>query len=238
MGSLTEAPGPRQRRLREFWAGARAELPLIVGVFPFGMIYGVVAVSAGMPTGAAQAMSAIVFAGSAQFATAQLVAGGVPTLVLVMTIFILNLRHALYSASIAPYTKHLSGWWKAGLSYLLTDEAYAVTIGNYERDSDITNKHWYFLGAGLTLWTFWQLSTAAGILLGTVIPAAWSLDFAAALTFIAMTLPLIRDRATVAAALAAGVVAVAAYPFPYKLGLVAAAFAGILTGMLVEGRRK
>ncbi len=202
------------------------------------MIYGVVAVSAGIPASTAQAMSAIVFAGSAQFATAQLAAGGVPTLMLVMTIFILNLRHALYSASIAPYTKHLSGWWKAGLSYLLTDEAYAVSIGNYERESDITYKHWFFLGAGLTLWTFWQLSTAAGILLGTVIPAAWSLDFAAALTFIAMTLPLIRDRATLAAALAAGVVAVAAYPLPYRLGLVAAAFAGILTGMLVEGRRK
>ena len=238
MEALIDGAVSRQQRLREFWAGARAELPLIVGVFPFGMIYGVVAVSAGIPASTAQAMSAIVFAGSAQFATAQLAAGGVPTLMLVMTIFILNLRHALYSASIAPYTKHLSGWWKAGLSYLLTDEAYAVTIGNYERESDITYKHWFFLGAGLTLWTFWQLSTAAGILLGTVIPAAWSLDFAAALTFIAMTLPLIRDRATLAAALAAGVVAVAAYPLPYRLGLVAAAFAGILTGMLVEGRRK
>ena len=238
MGALTDGAISRHHRLREFWGGVRGELPLIVGVFPFGMIYGVVAVSAGIPASAAQAMSAIVFAGSAQFATAQLVAGGVPTLVLVMTIFILNLRHALYSASIAPYTKHLSGWWKAGLSYLLTDEAYAVTIGNYEREGENTYKHWFFLGAGLTLWIFWQLSTAAGILLGTVIPAEWSLDFAAALTFIAMTLPLLRDRAAVAAALAAGVVAILAFPLPYKLGLVAAAFAGIAAGLLVEGRRK
>lgn len=238
MESLIDSASPRQRRRREFWAGVRGELPLIVGVFPFGMIYGVIAIGAGLPANAAQAMSAIVFAGSAQFATAQLVAGGVPTLVLVMTIFILNLRHALYSASIAPYTKHLTGWWKAGLSYLLTDEAYAVTIGNYEREGDQTYKHWFFLGAGLTLWIFWQFSTAAGILLGAVIPAEWSLDFAAALTFIAMTLPLLRDRATVSAAIAAGVVAIVAFPLPYKLGLVAAAFAGIVTGMLAEGRRK
>lgn len=238
MNAAVEGVNPRQHMAREFWAGVRAELPLIVGVFPFGMIYGVVAISSGMPASAAQAMSSIVFAGSAQFATAQLVAGGVPTLVLVMTIFILNLRHALYSASIAPYTRHLSAAWKAGLSYLLTDEAYAVTILNYEREGDNLYRHWFFLGAGLALWTFWQISTAAGIFLGTVIPAAWSLDFAAALTFIAMTLPLLRDRATVAAALAAGVMALLAYPLPYRLGLVAAAIAGIVTGMLVEGKRR
>jgi len=90
----------------------------------------------------------------------------------------------------------------------------------------------------LTLWIFWQIITAAGIFLGTVIPSSWSLDFAAALTFIAMTIPLLRDKAAVAAAISAGLVAVIAYPLPYKLGLVAAAFAGILTGMLVEGRQR
>lgn len=226
-----------QPNTREFWAGVRAELPLILGVVPFGMIYGVVAVNAGMPASAAQAMSAVVFAGSAQFATAQLVAGGAPTLVLITTIFILNLRHALYSASIAPYTRHLSFLWKAGLSYLLTDEAYAVTILNYEEDKDTRHAHWFFLGAGLALWTSWQISTAAGILLGTVIPSSWSLDFAAALTFIAMTIPLLRDRAAVVAALAAGVVAVIAYPLPYKLGLVLAAVCGIAAGMIAEGKR-
>lgn len=228
----------RKRQSSQFWAGLRAELPLILGVFPFGMIYGVVAVNAGMPASAAQAMSAVVFAGSAQFAAAQLVAGGAPTLVLIMTIFVLNLRHALYSASVAPFTKHLSPLWKAGLSYLLTDEAYAVTILHYEEESKNDQRHWFFFGAGLTLWTFWQISTAAGIFLGTVIPSSWSLDFAAALTFIAMTIPLLRDKAAVAAAAAAGLVAIIAYPLPFKLGLVAAAFAGILTGMLVEGRAR
>lgn len=232
------ADASRQKpRSREFLAGALAELPLLVGVIPFGLIYGVVAVNAGMPAVQAQAMSAIVFAGSAQFAAAQLVAGGAPTLVLISTIFILNLRHALYSASIAPYLKGLSGLWKAGLSYLLTDEAFAVTILNYEEKSDRTYAHWFFLGAGLALWTTWQISTAAGILLGTVIPTSWSLDFAAALTFIAMTIPLLRDKAAVAAALAAGAVAVIAYPLPYKLGLVLAALTGIVVGMIAEGKR-
>ncbi len=238
MDRTAETNSLRKLQTSEFWAGVRAELPLILGVFPFGLIYGVVAINAGMPAGAAQAMSAVVFAGSAQFATAQLVSGGAPTLVLISTIFILNLRHALYSASIAPYTKHLSTLWKMGLSYLLTDEAYAVTILNYEEDGNNTHRHWFFLGAGLALWTFWQISTAAGIFLGTVIPTSWSLDFAAALTFIAMTIPLLRDRAAVLAALAAGVVAVVAYPLPYKLGLILAAFTGIVVGIIAEGKRQ
>lgn len=227
----------RQLKTREFLAGVRAELLLMVGVAPFGMIYGVVAVNAGMPVPIAQAMSAVVFAGSAQFATAQLVAGGVPTLVMIMTIFILNLRHALYSASIAPFTKHLSIGWKAGLSYLLTDEAYAVTILNYERPGDNTYRHWFFLGAGVTLWLFWQASTALGIFLGTVIPASWSLDFTLALIFIVIVVPLIRDRAALVAAVVAGVIAVLAYPLPYRLGLVIAALCGIIAGLLVEGRQ-
>lgn len=238
MDRSDETKSLRELQTSEFWAGVRAELPLILGVIPFGLIYGVVAINAGMPASAAQAMSAVVFAGSAQFATAQLVSGGAPALVLISTIFILNLRHALYSASIAPYTKHLSTLWKMGLSYLLTDEAYAVTVLNYEEGGDNTHRHWFFLGAGLALWTSWQISTAAGIFLGTVIPTSWSLDFAAALTFIAMTIPLLRDRAAVFAALAAGVVAVVAYPLPYKLGLILAAFTGIVVGMIAEGKRQ
>jgi len=227
----------RPTQSREFWAGVRAELLLMIGVVPFGMIYGVVAVNAGMPVPIAQAMSAVVFAGSAQFASAQLVAGGVPTLVMIMTIFVLNLRHALYSASIAPYTKHLSIGWKAGLSYLLTDEAYAVAILHYERPGDYRNRHWFFLGAGVTLWLFWQASTVLGIFLGTVIPTSWSLDFTLALIFIVIVVPLIRDRAALAAALVSGVVAILAYPLPYKLGLVFAAICGITAGLLVEGKK-
>jgi 4-azaleucine resistance transporter AzlC len=216
----------------------RAILPLLIGVAPFGMIYGALAVSAGMPLGAAQAMSAVVFAGSSQFATVPLAQANAPVLVMVLTIAVLNLRHALYSASVAPYFKHLSPLWKAGLAYLLTDEAYAASIGHLENSRPNRAGHCYFLGAGLTLWATWQLSTALGIFLGEVIPRSWPLDFTLALTFIAMVAPLIKDRAGIAAGLSAGIVAVAGYNLPYKLGLVAAALVGIAAGLLVEGRRR
>src|SRR5512142_2074103 len=95
-----------------FWAGVRAELPLLVGVFPFGMIYGALAIGAGLSPAAAQLMSSIVFAGSAQFATAQLVHEAAPAAVIITTIALVNLRHMLYSASVAPYVHSLSMRWK------------------------------------------------------------------------------------------------------------------------------
>ena len=227
---------------RAFWLGARAEIPLLIGVFPFGMIYGILALEAGLSPAAAQAMSSIVFAGSAQFITTQLLSASAPGLVIVLTIALVNLRHALYSASIAPYTRHLTGAWKALLAYLLTDEAYAVTILNYQRLNGLSEEkqktgHWYFLGAGLALWSIWQLSTAAGVFLGAVVPPTWSLEFTLPLTFIALVVPALKDRPTIAAAVCAGLVALLAYSLPYRIGLILAALCGIVTGMVLEQLR-
>ncbi len=222
---------------KNFWAGVRAELPLLIGVFPFGMIYGALALNAGLSTSAAQMMSSIVFAGSAQFITAQLVREVTPGLVIVLTIAVVNLRHMLYSASLAPYLASLPTRWKTLLSYLLTDEAYATTVIHYEKEGTTPFGHWFFLGAGVSLWLTWQISTAFGIFLGTAIPDSWSLDFALPLTFIAMMVPVLKNHAAVAAALSAGVVALAANALPYKLGLILAALVGILIGTFLEGRK-
>jgi 4-azaleucine resistance transporter AzlC len=223
--------------LKSFWAGVRAEFPLLVGVFPFGLIYGALALGAGLSPAAAQMMSSIVFAGSSQFVAAQLIHEAAPGVVIVLTIAVVNLRHMLYSASMAPYLKDLSMRWKVLLAYLLTDEAYAATIIHYEEQRLTLGSHWFFLGAGLSLWFTWQVSTAAGIFLGAAIPAAWPLDFALPLTFIAMVTPMLKDRPVAAAAISAGVVALLAYGLPYKLGLILAALVGILIGTLLEWRR-
>lgn len=221
-------------RLKQFFSGIRDELPILVGVIPFGMIYGILALSAGLDKLEAQAMSAIVFAGSSQFMTVQLTQAQTPALVILLTGFVINLRHALYSASLAPYVKHLSGPWKALLSYLLTDEAYAVSVTKYQREGVTQFSHWYFLGAALALWSSWQVSTAVGIFLGAQIPASWGLDFTLALTFIALVVPSLKDRAGVATAVAAAIAALAFYNLPYKLGLIAATLAALLVGIWVE----
>lgn len=221
---------------REFLSGVKGELPILVGVIPFGMIYGILAIGAGLSTAEAQSMSVIVFAGSAQFMLVQLAGVGTPALVMILTGFVINLRHALYSASIAPYTRHLNMPWKVLISYLLTDEAYAVSIIHYVQDDRNEYKQWYFLGAGLALWSSWQLSTAVGVFMGAQAPPSWSLDFTLALTLIALVVPVLKDQASLLAALAAGITAILMADMPYKLGLLVAALVGILVGLWSEKR--
>jgi 4-azaleucine resistance transporter AzlC len=223
-------------------AGMKAELPIAVGVVPFGMIYGVLALAAGVPPLLALAMSSIVFAGSAQFIAVQLISVASPAAILLSTTFIVNLRHLLYSASLAPHLRHLPRAWRWLLAYLLTDEAYAIAAVHYQDKSQtLTYKHYYFLSAGLTLWLSWQMSTAVGLFLGAQIPASWSLDFTLALTFIGIVVPTLFtqtgiDRPNMAAALSAGLVAVLTFYWPYKLGLMAAALVGIGVGSWLSGR--
>lgn len=241
----------------EFAAGLKAEAPLLLGVLPFGLIYGALALQAGIPPAPALAMSSIVLAGSAQFVATQLLAAHSPAVIMLLTTFVVNLRHLLYSASVAPFVSQLRPAWKALLAYLLTDEAYAVTIVHYAdpgalgqdvlaevkprwravgapRSNDPDNRHWFFLGAGLTLWITWQASTAAGIFLAARIPASWGLEFTLPLIFLALVRSSVIDRSTAAAALVAGIVAVLADGLVLRLGIIVAAAAGIATGMLMD----
>lgn len=222
---------------RSFWAGVQAELPLLISVFPFGLIYGALALDSGLSVGEAQMMSSIVFAGTAQFVAAQLIAQAAPGLVIVLTIAVINLRHLLYSASVSPYVKELPTRWKALLAYFLTDEAYAATIIHYEEEGLTPTSHWFFLGAGFSLWLTWQVGCGLGIWLGAAIPQSWPLDFALPLTFIAMVIPVLKGRPMVAAALSSGIIALLTFGLPYKLGLIIAALAGILIGTLLEGHK-
>jgi len=219
--------------MSDFFSGIWDEFPILIGVFPFGLIFAILARQAGLSGIETQGMSLIVFAGSSQFLLVQLAAINSPLLVMVLTGFIINLRHILYSASIAPHTKDLSILWKVILSYLLTDEAYAVTIAKFQNFNNV-NKRWYFLGAGLALWSSWQISTWLGLVIGTQIPDSWSLDFALPLTFIALVVPMIKDRPGLFAAISSGIVAALSIDFPYKLGLIFAVIIGICVGLWSE----
>ncbi|WP_196385480.1 AzlC family ABC transporter permease, partial [Ralstonia solanacearum] len=136
-------------RAAEFRAGVLALAPMLLGVVPFGLIYGVLATSAGMPAWLAVAMSAVVFGGASQMILVQLWAGGAPALVIAATVSMVNLRHALYSASIAPALAHLPRRWKWLIAYLLTDEAFAAMnrrVANARPGAEEAGcRPWYFL---------------------------------------------------------------------------------------------
>ncbi|MEI7989738.1 MAG: AzlC family ABC transporter permease [Chloroflexota bacterium] len=224
-------------RSSEFWGGVKGEIPILLGVAPFGMLYGALAIKSGLGIIPSQSMSLIVFAGSAQFIAVQLLGAGASNLVILLAIFVINLRHALYSASVAPYIQHLKPIWKVVLAYLLTDEAYAVAITHFQQDEETPYRHWYLFGTGITLWSCWQTSTALGIFIGARLPTDFPLAFVLPLTFIALVVPVLRERATVAAAISASLAGVALAALPYNTGLLLAAALGILVGMWVEGKK-
>ena len=218
----------------QFTAGIAAMLPVLPGIVPFGLTAGIAGLDAGLDPAAAFSMSFVIFAGASQLAWAQLVGQGALPLVAIATALVINLRMAMYSASLAPYLGSLPRRWKWPLAYLLTDQAYAISITRFVRQPEADDRHWYYLGAALPVWLVWLAATAAGILVGAGVPAGWQLGFAVPLVFLALLVPAVRDRPSLVAAAVGGGVAVAAAELPFNLGLTAGAASGIAAGVATD----
>jgi 4-azaleucine resistance transporter AzlC len=233
---MTTQTNTLHTRRGEFLAGIKDTIPLIIGAIPFGIIFGAVAVTGGLSPAGAMGLSLWVFAGSAQFIGAGLFSQGASIGVIVLTTFFVNLRHALYGASLAPYVKHLSHRWLLPLGFWLTDESYAVVIRHYQQHDESPYKHWYFFGSELFMYINWQTCTIIGIIAGQNFSSLVNLglDFALVVTFIGIVIPLIVNRPMLICALVAGVTGVLANDMPNKLGLMVAALAGITAGMIAE----
>jgi 4-azaleucine resistance transporter AzlC len=218
-----------------FVSGTKAIVPVLIALIPFAVAFGATAVGNGLSSLEALAMSVFVFAGAAQLAAIPLLSAGASVAIIVLTVLVVNLRMTLYSASLAPHFRQLPIGWKGLLSYLLTDQAYAATITRFDDgETEEPDKRWYYLGVALAIWVTWQAATMLGVFLGAWASEGWSLDFVLPLTFIALAVPAIKDRATTAAALSAGGAAVLAATLPLNLGLITAASVGVLGGLFAE----
>lgn len=228
-GSVSGADvGPRDA----FGAGVRAVAPVLLGIAPFGLVAGAAAVDVGLPVSGAVALSVVVFAGASQLAAIGLLAQGAPAVVIVLTALVINARLVMYSASLAPYVRGERLEWRALAAYLLTDQAYALSVTRFATDD--VPRRWFYLGTAVPLWVVWQVCTVAGALAGARIPESVPLAFAVPLTFLALLVPAVKDRPTAAAALVGGAVAMLGIGLPYNLGLLAGALTGIVAGVLVE----
>jgi 4-azaleucine resistance transporter AzlC len=224
------------RRRARLAAGARDTIPMIVGATPFGLIFGTLAVGeAGLSLWGTVGLSALVFAGSSQFVAVGLLTQGAGVAVIVITTFVVNLRHALYGASLAPYMRRLPATRMIPLAFLLTDETYATVIETW-RTPEKAHAGWYHLGSALLMYLNWNVWTLVGALAGSGIAGVgeWGLDFAMVVTFIGIVVPLIRDRSMLVCALSAGAVGLVTYNLPHNLGLIAAAVSGIAMGVLAD----
>jgi 4-azaleucine resistance transporter AzlC len=218
-----------------FVSGTKAIVPVLIALIPFAVAFGATAVGNGLSSLEALAMSVFVFAGAAQLAAIPLLSAGASVAIIVLTVLVVNLRMTLYSASLAPHFRQLPIGWRGLLSYLLTDQAYAATITRFDDgETEEPDKRWYYLGVALAIWVTWQAATMLGVFLGAWASEGWSLDFVLPLTFIALAVPAIKDRATTAAALSAGGTAVLAATLPLNLGLITAASVGVLGGLFAE----
>ena len=184
------------KKLEVFKQGIFEELPLQLGVFPFGIIYGIMAIESGLTPVQTFLMSSIIFGGASQVAFVQLISSNAPFGVIVTTVTAINSRHFLYSISMMEYLKSLSLKWRIVLAYLLTDEAYAISIRKFINEPNISFLHFHLLGTGITLFLSWQTSTLMGVLLGGDLPQFLDLQFIIPLTFIAIIVPMINSIST------------------------------------------
>lgn len=210
---------------------------MLLAVIPFGIITGVAMVASGIPPLVAMLMSIVVFAGASMVASAQLLASNTPIVLVILTTLVINLRFMMYSASLRLHFARAPLAQRLAIAYLTADNVYGLLLGRFSEHPEDPGKLEYFFGAGLLVWAAWQAAVLAGILIGAGVPAAWRLEFAAPLAFIAMSIPLLRDRAMVAAAVAAAIVVGLSQEIPLKLNIVLAAVTGIAAGLFLEKYR-
>ncbi len=231
---MAEKTGNEYAQQSGFRQGLRQIAPMIPGIVPFGMTAGIAAIEAGLEPVVGIAMSIIIFAGAAQLVIAQLIGDGALPVIVVATALIINLRMLMYSASLAPYLGQAPLPWKATTAYLLTDQAYAVSITQFMHGRLQGAPHWFYLGTALPLWVIWLIATVLGVWLGAAVPPEWQVGFALPLVFLVLLVPVIRDRPSAAAAITGGGIALAAHDAPYHLGLSIGAVAGVAAGVLSE----
>ncbi|MDE3028305.1 MAG: AzlC family ABC transporter permease [Paracoccaceae bacterium] len=219
-----------------YWRGFRNGLPFILVIVPFGLLFGVVATEAGLPISQVMGFSVIVIAGAAQFAAVQLMQSHAPTLIVIATALAINLRMAMYSASMVPHLGAAPLWQRALISYMMLDQTYATSIMEFERVPDLTSRQKvvYYVGAASPIVLPWYLATWAGATVGTAIPSSYALDFAIPITFLAMIAPMLRTLPQVAAALVSITLSLIFSGLPYNLGLLLAAPCAMITGAQTE----
>lgn len=226
---------PCTRVTSEFWLGVRDSIPLVVGVIPFGITCGIMALTAGLTGGEALLMSMFVFAGAAQFIAITMLGAGINGWgIIVVTTLLINLRHLLMGASLAPYIIRLPISLQALLSFGMVDETYAITMDRVQKKGYNAS---YQLGANVFFYSAWIVSTAVGVLLSGYIsdPLAWGLDFAMPAIFLAMLIPrLVSPTAVVVCGVAAVAAIIGVLYLPGKWYIIIACLAATAVGGLME----
>ena len=219
--------------IQSFLTGSRDTIPLVIAAAPFGLVYGALAINQGLSEVLVMAMSLFVFAGASQFVAITLLASATAFPVILATVFIVNLRHMLYAASLMPQLAKVATWLRIPMAFWLTDETFAVVsnrIAQAENNDKFTS---YYLGSAIFMYSSWIFFSWLGMVLGQEIPdiTSWGLDVAMVVAFVTIVAPLLKNYADWACALTAGVSAVLTYHWPHQTGLLFSSFIAITVGV-------
>ena len=208
--------------------------PLMIPVFPFGIIYGVIGMDLGIGPYMTLGLSIIIFGGASQIVLLQLFSGGASSLVILSSVGAVNSRHLLYGAVLSEHLSSLKITWKIILSYVMVDQAFAVSNTYFNKNKRNQNKHYHLLGAGFTCWTIWQVSTILGIVLGSVVPEELGLSFTISLTFLALLINDLRKFKNIIVMLTSGIVATVGFSIiPFQAYIIVAAISALFVATLL-----
>ena len=208
--------------------------PLMIPVVPFGIIYGVIGMDLGIGPYMTLGLSIIIFGGASQIVLLQLFSGGASSLIILSSVGAVNARHVLYGAVLSEHLSGLKLSWKIILSYIMTDQAFAVSKDYFKKDNKDNNQHYHLLGSGFTCWTIWQISTILGIVLGSIVPEELGLSFTISLTFIALLISDFRKLKSIIVMLVSGVIATIGYnTIPFKAYIIVAALSALIVAALL-----
>lgn len=224
---------PASDPARAFRRGFLVTLPMQVATIPFGLVFGALAIEIGLNVIETMAMSMIIVGGVSQLVALKLLAEQTPALLVVLTAALVNLRMAMYSASLALRWEGVGTWPRLLAGWFLNDQSFAISLRRYDDRPEMTpaERAGFFLGSGTCCFAFWSCATLAGALIGTQLPADWPLEFAVPVVFIAVAAPFLRGWPNLAAALTASVLALVLRDLPHGFGLILASLAGIAAGI-------
>jgi len=208
--------------------------PLMIPVFPFGIIYGVIGMDLGIGPYMTLGLSIIIFGGASQIVLLQLFSGGASSLVILSSVGAVNARHVLYGAVLSEHLSDLKLFWKIILSYVMTDQAFAVSNDYFKKNNKDNNQHYHLLGSGFTCWIIWQISTILGIVLGSVVPEELGLSFTISLTFLALLISDFRKFKNIIVMLVSGLTATIGFNIiPFKAYIIVAALTALVVAALL-----
>lgn len=205
-----------------FTQGFTGVSPFFLSVVPFGIIFGAVAIELGFDPYVTYATSVIIFGGASQFVLVHLLSGGASALVAITSVGVINSRHILYGAVLSDHLSKLPNFKKLLISYLVTDQAFAVSNLYLKKNKDKKNFHYHILGSGFGLWLSWQIATIFGIILGSLIPEEIGLKFIIPINFIAMLIPYYRHLDHILVMILSGGISILLINAPFKSYIILA----------------